>query len=737
MKYKFLFTLLLTGLAACSGEDDFLSGYDLTWESMTADPIYPPGIKHNHAHRFDGYYDGAIMGNGLLGTNFYKLEDNAYRLNVGRSDVTEVRDAAFSTYHTGRLPIGYFALRTAGRVQKEDMRLHLHDAITTGHIYTDSGSIQFKTYVHALQEAIVFEARTEGEEKNYSWEFVPYQAISPCYLYFAGNYRRKSHGPDPDYIRADGRTNPDPWQEDYRGAHLLIQPLAADSTFTTINRYYVVAWKESVKGSTRQVIATVSQDSDVQKAKDRALADVLNAAKSRELEKNHTAWWHQFYAGIAHLRFPDEQIQRFYWMQCYKFASTGRPDKPIVDLQGVWPVYDTPWPAIWMNLNIQLTYSWQTKLGMGSFVQPLLDALWTNRANLIRNVTDNPGQEDWTECMAIPRHCSYQLLSRLDPTLAASNEYEAGNLIWTLFYCHQLCEACGDDAQMRERVFPLLKGAVNLFFRIRTVNADGSYGLPPTASPEYQEGAEGIGPNTNYDLANLKWGLRTLIDLDTRYGINDPLLPAWEDFLEHLVPFRYNEETGFKVSDKYEFLLTDHRHYSHLFMIFPYHMLDWGNPVDSIRMSRSLDRWNGNQGYSRSGKASMLCARGGKGDGDLALAQIKELLDKRITHNTLYNESGPVIETPFSAMCSLEDMYLQDWGGVIRIFRGCPESWKDCSFSNMRASGAFIVSAERKEGKTVSVRIKSEKGGLCHLEIDRGKPLEIQTSAGEVIEINL
>ena len=133
----------------------------------------------------------------------------------------------------------------------------------------------------------------------------------------------------------------------------------------------------------------------------------------------------------------------------------------------------------------------------------------------------------------------------------------------------------------------------------------------------------------------------------------------------------------------------------------------------------------------------MLCARGGKGDGDLALAQIKELLDKRITHNTFYNESGPVIETPFSAMCSLEDMYLQDWGGVIRIFRGCPESWKDCSFSNMRASGAFLVSAERKEGKTVSVRIKSEKGGLCYIEIDRGKPLEIQTSAGEVIEINL
>ena len=67
---------------SCSPEGDRLSGYDLTWDRLTADPVYPPGVKHNHAHRNDGYYDGAIMGNGLLGTNFYKLEDNAYRLNV-------------------------------------------------------------------------------------------------------------------------------------------------------------------------------------------------------------------------------------------------------------------------------------------------------------------------------------------------------------------------------------------------------------------------------------------------------------------------------------------------------------------------------------------------------------------------------------------------------------------------------------------------------------------------------
>lgn len=739
MRYHHLPVLVACAVAlSCSSPEDRLASYDLTWDNLTADPVYKSGVKHSHSRQTVGYYDGAIMGNGLLGTNFYKLENNAYRLNIGRSDVHEMKDGELNdernlVYRRGRLPIGYFTLRTVGNVKDEQMRLHLYDAVTTGRLTTDGGTIDFRTYVCATRNAVVFETSSTGFEKEYGWDFVPQKAISPVYNYCAGNYRIINHVPPTDYMRANGSANPAPWRESVRGVNLLVQPLAADTTFTKIAKYYVVGWKETAHGGHRRVIATVSQDNDLVKARDEAVSEVLGAFRKAGLERKHKEWWHKFYAQTAEMTFPDEQIQGFYWMQCYKFASTARPDKPIVDLQGVWPVYDTPWPALWMNLNIQLTYNWQSRLGMGEFVQPLLDALWDNRANLVRNVTDNPGQEDWTECMAIPRMCSYDMRSRLDPALACRNCYEAGNLILTLFYCHQLCDAYGDDTQMREKVFPLLKAAVNLFFRIRTVDADGSYGLPPTASPEYPVNGS-IGSNANYDLANLRWGVQTLIDLDCRYGLNDPLLPAWKDFLENMVPFRYSEETGFKVSDEYEFLQTTHRHYSHLFMIFPYHMLDWDNPVERARMNLSLERWNGNEGYSRSGKASMLCARGDKGDGDHALEQIKELLNKRIRHNTLYNESGPVIETPFSAVCSLEDMYLQDWGGVIRIFRGCPESWKDCSFRNMRASGAFLVSAERKDGKTVSVQVKSEKGGLCRVETENGL-FEFQTAPGEVVSI--
>ena len=398
-----------------------------------------------------------------------------------------------------------------------------------------------------------------------------------------------------------------------------------------------------------------------------------------------------------------------------------------------------------MNLNIQLTYSWQVKANLGELAQPLWDALWNNRDNLRRNVTDIAGQETWTDATCLPRSATYDFHSPLDPaTTVDRNQYEAGNLTWTLFYYWQHCLAYGDTRQLTERLFPLLKFAVNLFFHIRTEH-NGKYGLPPTASPEYVN--ENIGPNATYDLANLRWGLQTLIDIDTTYHLNDPMLPQWKDFLNNLVDFPYSEETGFKVSDKYEFTNTSHRHYSHLFMIYPYHMLDWENAEDRPRMELSVSRWKGNQGYSRTGKAAMLAS---KGDGDGALEQMEVFLQRFVKPNTLYAESGPVIETPMAAVSTLHELYMQDWGDKIRVFYGTPSAWRNASFINLRAKGAFLVSASRRDGQNVFIQVESEKGGLCRLQTGmspgdiqvrnvQGKQIPFTQVTGDngVIEINM
>ncbi len=103
------------------------------------------------------------------------------------------------------------------------------------------------------------------------------------------------------------------------------------------------------------------------------------------------------------------------------------------------------------------------------------------------------------------------------------------------------------------------------------------------------------------------------------------------------------------------------------------------------------------------------------GNGDQAHTQLLSLLSKFVQPNTMYAESGPVIETPLSGAQTMHDMVLQSWGGTIRVFPGVPSAWGDLTVHNLRTEGAFLVSAVRKGGKTQFVRVKSLAGEPCRV----------------------
>ena len=90
--------------------------------------------------------------------------------------------------------------------------------------------------------------------------------------------------------------------------------------------------------------------------------------------------------------------------------------------------------------------------------------------------------------------------------------------------------------------------------------------------------------------------------------------------------------------------------------------------------------------------------------GDEALRYLREFVARFAQPNTMYFEAGPVIETPLSAAKSLQDMLLQSWGGLIRIFPAVPAAWLDVTVHDTRTEGAFLVSAVRRDGRTRFVR---------------------------------
>ena len=654
----------------------FLRQHDMVWDTIAAD-----------------YYAGAIMGNGLLGNNIYK-QGSGYKFHVGRVDVTEGRMPENkyeyrNLYHGARLPIGYFLLTPVGTVADENMRLSLWDAVTTGEIVTDKGRIALKSYVHATQDVIVVETETEGAERDFRWEWTALRAISPRYVHGRDDYPQEYiDTPNPEVkIFSDG---------DYG---LSVQNLVGGMT-------YVVAWRETKDGDSRRILMTISHEPTERTAIDKAKATLDRAFEQPRagLEKSHKEWWHGYYPA-SFASFGDAKMESFYWIQQYKFACLTRPDKHVIDLQGPWAVESTPWPAIWMNLNIQLTYSPLFTANRAEMSRPVWRALSDNLHNLVANTTIEEWQRD---ALVMGRSTSYHMFSPLHPDMENPMLYEPGNLLWLLYHYYEYCTYSGDGAELLDRFYPMLAGSVRYYEYIREKREDGLWHLPRTASPEYAAAR-----NCNYDLAVLRWGLNTLLELNEAYALNDPRAAAWQDFKDNLVDYPIDPERGFMIGEGVN-LESSHRHYSHLLMIYPFYEVNWEQPENRELIARSIAHWQSMpqalQGYSFTGSSSMYSMMG---DGERAVGQLHTLIDRYVQPNTLYREGAPVIETPLAGATSLQELYLQSWGGKIRVFPAVPDHWPQASFIDLRAPGAFLISAARDGGRTMFIQIGSEKGGEC------------------------
>ena len=73
------------------------------------------------------------------------------------------------------------------------------------------------------------------------------------------------------------------------------------------------------------------------------------------------------------------------------------------------------------------------------------------------------------------------------------------------------------------------------------------------------------------------------------------------------------------------------------------------------------------------------------------------------------------LEAGFAYAAAVMEMLLQSWGGTIRLFPTVPDRWHDASFEDLRAEGAFVVSAKLRDGEVLFAGIVSEAGGLCRL----------------------
>ncbi|WP_217241723.1 Tat pathway signal sequence domain protein [Streptomyces sp. AC555_RSS877] len=675
--------------------DTFLRGQDLLWTRLPT-----------------RWYEGPFLGDGLLGSMVYQEPGaNRIRFTVQHGRVQDHRPELGSSWGTCRLPVGHLTLDPVGTITSVDWRLSLWNAELTGTVTTTAGTLTLSALIH--DEVFAARVTADGGEQV-TWTFHPEEAVSP---------RRISEAPPADYT-----VNP-PWTTRTAddGTEQVLQPLIGGGQTAT-------AYRRTGDELLLSVGHSFPSDTAAEAA---SLRNLRRAASYRALRRRHTPWWHAFYQK-SFVSFPDQRLQSFYWIQLYKVASASRAGGPVMATSGPW-LEPTPWPAVWWNLNVQLEY-WLIHGANHLELDSLATTLRQNQEQLIANVpaayrSDSSGVGRSSDMFA----------TRTVGMPGTGNE--AGNLTWALHNVWLSYRHSMDESLLRDTVFPVLRRAINYYLHFLTPGSDGKLHLPSTLSPEYPV----VPPqDTNYDLALIRWGCQTLIESAEVLGVDDELVPRWQEVLAKLTPYPV-DDNGFMIGAGTPYAQS-HRHYSHLLMVYPLYLVNWEQPENRDLITKSVVRWQAlaaaHRGYSYTGAASMYAMTG---DGDTAITYLRKFFDPTTRYpcqaNTHYTEAGPVIETPLSASQSLHDMFCQSWGGVIRVFPAVPSAWADVTLHDFRTQGAFLVSAVRKAGATRFIRVKSLASeplrlrhglsGTLTVLLDDGTPARTQDLGDGTLAIDL
>ncbi len=683
----------------------FLARHDLIWDRMPKK-----------------WGEAPFFGNGHFALSMQaENESGIIRFSVDHTDVYDRRDASWGTvsYSRSRYHVGDFLLKLQGQVVKTNLRLRLEQACLEGSIATTAGVLELRAYVHAMRDFAVVEMNLKEGEESPSWTWRPGEPSS-------SRPPIRTEEEERSYEALYGHPaklwvpNPQGTERVEEDMQVYVQELLAGGGYST-------AWKiEPTTGRGQRLVVSTAMSWPELTSPGRAVEVVRRAtsARAQEDEADHARWWRQYYEK-SFLTLPDGELEGFYWIQMYKYGCAAPKDMGIIDTHGPW-LQPTSWPYITWNLNSQISYWGLQPSNRLELAESLFRALDHYRETLHTNVRPVKFQRD----SAVLGHCSQQdLIAPLDGDVRY--ELEWGNLLWI---CHNYWlqfRFTMDDQLLDGRLFPLLRDAVAFYLHSILRGEDGWLHLPPTYSPETSTTRD-----CNYDLALLRWGAETLLVISSRLGVDDPDAAQWREISKKLVPYP-TDEHGYRVGA--DLTAQAHRHFSHLLMIYPLHLVTWDDLGARALIRTSVDYWlsasaseKAQTGFTLAVGASM---RATMGDGDGGLRLLEQLLDSgdgrhKIMPNTMYAESGQNIESPLAASQAIHDMVLQSWGGVLRIFPAIPVAWKQLTFRDLRAEGAFLVSSRREGGRTRWVWIRSLAGERCVVDCDLPALAECRTERG-------
>ncbi len=463
------------------------------------------------------------------------------------------------------------------------------------------------------------------------------------------------------------------------------------------------------------------------------------------LAEKETSWWRRYWRQCPAVDIPDPVLQEAYDLGMYKYAGIAAPDAPPATLQGPWveEYRMPPWSSDYhFNINVQECY-WPAYAGnqLGT-MPPLFDMLEDWLPHLRDIARSFVGTED-----GIMLHHS------VDDRGTCMGGFwtgaiDHGSTGWMAHMMWQYYLYTQDKTFLAERAYPFMKAAMRVYEAMLETTPDGALVLPVSVSPEYGGSAmDAWGANASFQLAIIHALCRALIravevlalDVDTS---------GWERIDRDLPAGSIAGEGSARELSLWDGqpLAHSHRHHSHLAGLYPFDTLNyWGTPEDQTLVDNSVRTWTRIGMGEWSGWcvpwAAILQARMHNGERAALLLEEHQRVfvtpGRATTHDAVFPGFTSLamrsdimqIEAAMGAATAVMEMLLHTASDVMYVFPAIPAKWANARFEGIRAEGAFLVSAERRAGRTVWVRVLSEQGGTLHLANPFGAQDVLQRSS--------
>ena len=414
----------------------------------------------------------------------------------------------------------------------------------------------------------------------------------------------------------------------------------------------------------------------------------------------------------------------------YLMIGSSRAGTEPANLQGIWnddmnPAWDSKYTT---NINTEMNYWPVESSNLSECVEPLVRMIKELTDQGTQVAQEHYGAKGWVFHQNTD---IWRVAAPMDgPTWGT---FTVGGA-WLCTHIWEHYQYTRDTAFLKE-TYPLIEGCVQFFMDFLIPHPNGKWLVTnPSTSPE--NFPDGGGNKAYFDevTASFREGtticagasidMQILYDLFGYFTAASAVMGKSSAFIEQvktaraqLVPPQIGKDGALQEwADDWKSLEENHRHFSHLYGLYPGKILYEKRTPDLVAAYKKVleERGDASTGWSRAWKMA-LWAR--LGDGNRANKIYKGFV-KEQTCSSLFTLCGnaPQVDGVFGLTAAITEMLMQSHDEYIRLLPALPDDWHTGSYKGVCARGAFELDYAWQNKQVTQLKITSKAGGICRLE---------------------